>query len=70
MPDPIGLDGEFNLYAYVKSLLTYIDPLELTCCSIKPSKNFKDHFIRHKDLLKKYLDKKYPKRKVNEGLNF
>jgi len=68
--DPIGLDGGFNLYAYVKSPLTYIDPLGLTGCSIKPSKNFKDHFIRHKGLLEKYLGKKYPKWKINEGTEF
>ena len=68
--DPIGLDGGFNLYVYVKSPLTYIDPLGLTGCSIKPGKNFKDHFIRHKGLLEKYLGKKYPKWKVNEGAEF
>ncbi|MEY1391222.1 hypothetical protein AB7044_19340 [Providencia stuartii] len=40
------------------------------CCPIKPGKNFKDHFIRHKGILEKYLGKKYPKWKVDEGSEF
>ena len=68
--DPIGLAGGVNLYAYVHSPVTWIDPLGLTACSISAGKNFKDHFIRHKDILEKYFGKKYPKWKVNEGADF
>ncbi|WP_390900412.1 RHS repeat-associated core domain-containing protein [Serratia fonticola] len=69
-PDPIGLAGGMNLYAYVTNPLTYVDPLGLTACSISAGKNFKDHFIRHKDILEKYLGKKYPKWKTSEGAEF
>ena len=68
--DPIGLAGGMNLYAYVTNPLTYVDPLGLTACSISAGKNFKDHFIRHKDILEKYLGKKYPKWKTSEGAEF
>ncbi|HDJ1464269.1 TPA: RHS domain-containing protein, partial [Serratia rubidaea] len=68
--DPIGLNGGLNLYSYVPNPLTWIDPLGLSGCSIKPGKNFKDHFIRHKGILEKHFVKKYPKWKVDEGAEF
>ncbi|MDN0088699.1 RHS repeat-associated core domain-containing protein [Yersinia nurmii] len=45
-PDPIGLAGRVNLYAYVTNPLTYIDPLGLASCRLNnmgktPGKNSK-----------------------------
>ena len=58
------------MYAYVKNLLTYIDPLGLTGCSIKLGKNFKDHFISHKGLLEKNLGKNIQNGKLTRGAEF
>ncbi|WP_238282018.1 RHS repeat-associated core domain-containing protein, partial [Yersinia wautersii] len=69
-PDPIGLAGGINLYAYAPNPLGWVDPLGLTACSISAGKNFKDHFIRHKDIIERYLGKKYPKWKASEGAEF
>jgi hypothetical protein len=35
-----------------------------------PGKNFKEHWTKHKHLLEKLLDKKYPKWKVDQGQEF
>lgn len=35
-PDPIGLAGGVNAYAYVPSPLSWVDPLGLSCKSIQP----------------------------------
>ncbi|MFD1803598.1 RHS repeat-associated core domain-containing protein, partial [Mixta tenebrionis] len=37
-PDPIGLAGGLNQYAYAPNPLTWIDPLGLTDCSVKARK--------------------------------
>ena len=62
--DPIGLAGGLNLYQYAPNPTGWVDPLGLACAlsnTITPGKNYKDHFIRHKGILKKFLGKKYPK---------
>ncbi|MER0209549.1 RHS repeat-associated core domain-containing protein [Brenneria sp. L4-2C] len=41
-PDPVGLTGGLNLYAYAPNPLTWIDPLGLSKCSSsgKPDTRF------------------------------
>ena len=41
--------------------VTWVDPLGLMGCTITAGKNFKDHFIRHKGLLKSITGKNYRK---------
>ncbi|MCO6565740.1 MAG: RHS repeat-associated core domain-containing protein [Apibacter sp.] len=68
--DPIGLAGGLNLYQYLPNGLTWVDPWGLSDCSIKPGKNFKDHFIRHKGILEKYFGKNIRNGKLMKELNF
>nr|WP_241488375.1 RHS repeat-associated core domain-containing protein [Winslowiella iniecta] len=57
-PDPIGLRGGLNLYAYGPDPLGWIDPLGLTCTPTEP--NWTNHGYKHfppknnswKDILK------------------
>jgi RHS repeat-associated protein len=61
--DPIGLAGNNpNFYAYVHNSNSWIDVFGLAECkfdSLVGSKNFKDHFIKHKKLIEDLTGKKY-----------
>ncbi|POA89979.1 RHS repeat-associated core domain-containing protein [Pseudomonas protegens] len=45
--DPIGLAGGENLYRYAPNALGWVDPLGLTACSVKFSKNFEGKLKKH-----------------------
>ena len=51
-PDPLGLEGGLNLYAYVPNPLNWIDPLGLTKCS--PGKDNSAHNAADYQRLKDY----------------
>lgn len=59
--DPLGLAAAPNASTYVHNPVTWVDPLGLMGCTITAGKNFKDHFIRHKGLLKSITGKNYRK---------
>ncbi|MFG1839505.1 DUF6531 domain-containing protein [Micromonospora sp. NPDC049175] len=70
-PDPLGLVPGPNPYNYVLNPAFEIDPLGLIPYpNITAGKNFKDHYLRHRSLLAKALDKTYPKWKGDFGKEF
>ncbi|MEU8184125.1 RHS repeat-associated core domain-containing protein, partial [Micromonospora sp. NPDC049047] len=65
--DPFGLEAGSNPHLYVLNPTFEVDPLGLIPYpAITPGKNFRRHYLNHRALLAKVLDKTYPKVKVEE----